>query len=341
MSNNKLHAAKRAKNDEFYTQMTDIEREMVHYRRQFVGKTIFCNCDDPEESNFWKYFYTNFDYLMLEGLISTHYEYDKQSYKLEVYRDTDTGMRGRICRTPLKGNGDFRSDECVELLKQVDIVITNPPFSLFREYVAQLMEYDKKFIIIGNINAITYKEIFPLIRDNKLWAGANSKGGTRKGNTLCFAIPEGHEVKNAVLSPDGKPLTQVSAWWFTNMDLKKRHDELFLYRHYHGKDHDRYPKYDNYDAIEVSKTVDIPCDYDGVMGVPITFLDKFNPDQFEIIGMCENKDLYGLKTRVYSSEECKQRYMELFGKKGTYDLNASGVVNGKKVYQRILIRRKH
>ena len=337
--NGNLHAAKRAKNDEFYTRRTDIEKEMVHYRRQFVGKTIFCNCDDPDWSNFWKYFYDNFDYLMLEGLISTHYETEGSSYKLEVYKDPETGLRGKVVKTPLIGNGDFRSDECVELLKQVDIVITNPPFSLFREYIAQLIEYDKQFIIMGNKNAITYKEVFPLIRDNKIWPGATSLNGGR-----WMILPEGMNIESskAKRDTDGRMILNVAGvCWFTNMDFPRRHEELFLYRHYHGKDHDMYPKYDNYDAIEVSKVVDIPCDYDGVMGVPITFLDKFNPEQFEIVGMCENKDLYGLKTRVYSSEECKQRYMELFGKKGTYDLNASGVVDGKKVYQRILIRRKY
>ena len=309
--NGNLHAAKRAKNDEFYTRRTDIEKEMVHYRKQFVGKTIFCNCDDPDWSNFWKYFYDNFDYLMLEGLISTHYETEGSSYKLEVYKDPETGLRGKVVKTPLIGNGDFRSDECVELLKQVDIVITNPPFSLFREYIAQLIEYDKKFIVIGNKNAVTYKEIFPLIRDNKMWIGGRSMNAD-----FWLRVPEGQPFEKMI---DNEPVKHIMGCWFTNMDLKKRHDELFLYRHYHGKDHDMYPKYDNYDAIEVSKVVDIPCDYDGVMGVPITFLDKYNPDQFEIIG----------------------HEHDLMGDGGSGIKEGQFIINGKGVYKRILIRRKH
>ena len=207
------------------------------------------------------------------------------------------------------------------LLDEADIVVTNPPFSLFREYVSILMEHQKKFVIIGNKNAITYKEIFPLLKDDAVWLGCESP---------CeFFTPEGMTKKVNGLTR-----------WFTNLDIKKCHEELILVKKYAGHENE-YPKYDNYDAIEVSKVVGIPLDYDGVMGVPITFLDKYSPDQFEIVGMCENLDLYGLKTRVYTSEECHQRYFELFGKPGTYDLNAAGVVNGKKVYQRILIRNKH
>ena len=226
-------------------------------------------------------------------------------------------------------NGDFRSAECLSALKEADIVVTNPPFSLFREFMALLMQYNKKFLIIGNKNAITYKEIFPLIKENLIWTGCRGFAG----GMWFFSDYEGKTEKII----GGKKVINVPSIWFTNLDHHKRHEKIDLYKTYSP---DEYPHYDNYDAIEVGKTAEIPCNYYGIMGVPITFLDKYNPDQFEIMGMCENMDLYGLKTRIYTSEECKQRYLELFGKNGTYDLNAAGVVNGKKVYQRILIRRK-
>lgn len=238
--------------------------------------------------------------------------------------------------TRLKGNGDFRSIECIELLKQADIVCTNPPFSLFREYIAQLVEYGKKFVVIGNQNAITYKEIFPLIKENKLWLGYQK--------VKKFMVPEYYEEKMTGFQIDErgqKWRSMGNVCWFTNLEHKKRYEEMILYRNYSPE---AYPKYDNYDAIEVSKVSDIPCDYDGVMGVPITFLDKYNRKQFEIVGMGENEDLYKLKTKVYTTAECKQAYQNKFNKKGTYDLNASGVliINGiqEKVYQRILIRKK-
>jgi len=236
--------------------------------------------------------------------------------------------------TKLRGNGDFRSAECVEMLKEADVVVTNPPFSLFREYVAQLIEYGKKFIIIGNQNAITYKEIFPLIKDNKLWLGYGFKGGAAHFYS-CYE-------DKATAGDHRKGMIRVSGvMWFTNIDHKKRHETLDLYKTYTPEE---YPRYDNYDAINVDKTADIPMDYPGVMGVPITFMDKYNPEQFEILGMCENEDLYGLKTRKYTTQECRQAYEDKFGKRGTYDLNASGVVIKKglreKVYQRILIRAK-
>jgi hypothetical protein len=244
----------------------------------------------------------------------------------------------------LKGDGDFRSDECIELLKQADVVCTNPPFSLFREYIAQLIEYKKKFIIIGNKNAITYKEIFPLIKEDKLWCGY-----TPMGIDMLFDIPQ--DVAEQFLAEkkegsaykivDGIVRGRSQSVWFTNLDHKKRHEELALVRDYTPKD---YPHYDNYDAIEVSKVVEIPKDYDGIMGVPISYLDKYNPEQFEILGMCENIDLYALKTKIYTTDECQQAYLAKFGKTGTYDLNASGVIvrNGlyEKVYQRILIRKR-
>lgn len=368
-TNASLNAANRAKNDEFYTLLTDIEKEMRHYRKHFKGKTVFCNCDDPFESNFFKYFVLNFNRLGLKKLIATCYvtspiagqqlslfdvvggEEDQRNkpYKAVVTKVYDTTGDGGVDMfdvaelfkshenelTELKGDGDFRSEECLTLLDEADIVVTNPPFSLFREYVATLIEHEKKFIIIGNSNAITYKEIFPLIMQNKLWLGV-----TRSGTgSMWFRVMDDFPKKSGQKIEDGiRYQTIGNSAWFTNLDVKKRHEEMILVNRYSPED---YPHYDNYDAIEVSKVVDIPYDYDGVMGVPITFLGKYNPDQFEIVGMCENLDLYGLKTRVYTSEECHQRYFELFGKPGTYDLNAAGVVNGKKVYQRILIRNKH
>ena len=251
----------------------------------------------------------------------------------EDLEDVKKMIRHRI--RYLKGDGDFRSEESIELLKEADVVVTNPPFSVFREYVAQLVEYDKKFIIIGNQNAITYKEIFPLIKDRKVWLGASIHSGDRE-----FRVPDSYPLNASGYRVDeegNKYIRVKGVRWFTNLDYKERHEDIILYKKYSEEE---YPYYDNYDAIEVSKTAEIPSDYDGVMGVPITFLDKYNPEQFEIVGMCENLDLYGLKTKIYTPQECRTRYFELFGKKGTYDLNASGVIAGKKVYQRILIRRR-
>lgn len=256
--NENLKKAKKEKNDEFYTQLTDIEKELRHYKKHFKDKIVFCNCDDPEYSNFWRYFSLNFEELGLKKLIATHYETHKQSYKLEMWKD-EAGVHSGI--KTLKENGDFRSTESLELLKEADIVVTNPPFSLFREYIEKLMKYEKKFLIIGNKNAITYKEFFPLLKENKVWIGYNSV----------------KEFKQ----PDGTIKKFGNIGWYTNLDIDKRHEDITVYRHYTPEE---YPKYDNYDAIEVSKVSDIPCDYDGVMGVPITFMDKYNPDQFEILG---------------------------------------------------------
>jgi hypothetical protein len=264
----KLHAANKAKNDEFYTQLSDIENELWHYRDFFRGKTILCNCDDPEWSNFWKYFAMNFDFFGIKKLIATHCEKGKQSYKLELCNDEnkDGKIDGKdLIKTDLSGDGDFRSPECVEILKEADIVITNPPFSLFREYVAQLMRYGKKFIVIGNQNAITYKEIFPLIKEGRMWLGYNSPAPE------CFMLPDGSITKRV------NGLTR----WFTNIDVEKEHESMILAKEYKGHE-DEYPHYDNYDAINVDKTGDIPKDYLGTMGVPITFLDRYNPEQFEI-----------------------------------------------------------
>ena len=293
MANKNLNAAKEAKKDEFYTQLEDINNELRHYREHFRGKTVLCNCDDPRVSNFFTYFAYNFEFLGLKRLITTCYKnqnmdlFSQNKCEQAIYLIYDGDKNGNnipdpeeIGIHPLKGDGDFRSKECIELLKQADIVVTNPPFSLFREYVAQLMEYDKKFLIIGHQNAVKYKEIFPLMMRNKLWLGYGFKGGA------------GHFISEyedkATAGDHRKGMIRVSGvHWFTNLDIQKRHESIILYKHY---SEDEYPKYANYDAIEVSKTELIPDDYDGLMGVPITFLDKYNPDQFEIIGNTSDTD---------------------------------------------------
>lgn len=315
--NENLHRAKDAKKDEFYTQYEDIQNELNHYEQHFKGKTVLCNCDDPFESNFCKFFLRNFNYLGLKRLICTSYStspvvgqqlslFDDENeplvqgngYVMDIKEvpmangrgvsddDIDALLRSKKRGVKkLKGDGDFRSEECIEYLKEADVVVTNPPFSLFREYVAQLMDYGKKFIIIGNKNAITYKEIFPLIKDNKLWVGV-----TPMTKDLHFISPQSHvdELiksgrKTSYVFENGVYLTRSPSIWFTNLDHNKRHEELILYKRYHGNE-DEYPRYANYDAIEVSKVSDIPCDYFEEVGVPITYLDKHNPDQFEIIG---------------------------------------------------------
>lgn len=370
-TNTALHAANRNKKDEFYTQLSDIEKELSHYREYFKDKIVLCNCDDPYESNFFKYFALNFNALGLKKLMVTCYdgspisgselplffELDenispkKVAYKVEITEIPDLDGNGatdlsdvqlllqsdKNIMQPLKGNGDFRSAECVELLKQADIVVTNPPFSLFREYVAQLVKYDKKFLIIGNQNSITTKDLFPLIKDNKIWLGVTMNGSNR-----WFRVPDDYEMTPSMKIEDGVKYCFVkSVVWYTNIEHNKRKEELILWRLYSPEE---YPHYENYDAIEVGNVNNIPVDYNGVIGVPVTFLHKYNPSQFEILGMCENEDLYQLKTKVYSSAECKQAYLDRFGKRGVYDLNASGVIitNGKreKVYSRILIRKK-
>ena len=288
--NSNLHNAKRAKNDEFYTQLSDIEKEMAHYKDFFKGKVVYCNCDDARESNFFKFFSNNFESLGLKKLITTGYKENGKGVKL-VYEGDKNGSfmvdDEEVVMTELEGNGDFRSEECIDPLKECDVVVTNPPFSLFREYVAQLMKYGKKFLIIGSMNAITYKEIFPYIKNNELWLGMNW-------------------VKDFV-QPNGEVKKFGNICWYTNIGHSRRNTELDLYKNYSA---DEYPKYDNYDAIEVSKVSEIPMDYEGVMGVPITFLDKYCPTQFEIIKF----------------------------RKGDDDKDLS--VNGKCPYFRILIRKK-
>lgn len=298
--NSNLHTAKKAKNDEFYTQLTDIEKEMRFYKEQFKDKVVYCNCDDARDSNFFKYFANNFEHLGLKKLITTGYKEDGHGVVL-VYEGDKNGNRkvddDEVAVTELKGNGDFRSEECIEFLKEADVVVTNPPFSLFREYVKQLMDFGKNFIIIGNGNAVTYKEIFPLIKENKLWMGA-SKG---IGGKFSFIVPETYEGK-FISVENGVRIGQINnACWFTNIEHKKRNTPIDLFKHYNSNE---YPKYDNYDAIE-SRTDYIPMDYDGVIGVPITFLDKYCPEQFEIIGLdryVEDNPHYGHRFTILGKE---------------------------------------
>ena len=319
--NDNLHKAKRAKADEFYTQLSDIENECQHYWEHFKGKTILCNCDDPRVSNFFRYFSLNFEHLGLKKLIATCYKsnqiekFSEQNSERAVYIEYEGDKNGNrqvdnneLEVKELQGDGDFRSKECIELLKEADIVVTNPPFSLFREYVAQLIEYEKKFLIIGNINAVTYKEFFKLIKENKCWIGASIHSGDRK-----FGVPDNYQLNAATcgIDEDGKKFIRVKGVrWFTNLDYKERHEELILYKNYTPEE---YPKYDNYDAIEVKKTAEIPMDYNGVMGVPITFLDKYNPEQFEILGLDDHR----VQWRGRGPE-----------------------INGKCVYRRIIIKKK-
>lgn len=318
-----LTSAKKSKNDEFYTQLSDIDRELKHYKKHFKGKVVLCNCDDPRVSNFFHFFSYNFEKFGLKKLIATCYKNQnidlfstneaEQAIYLEYEGDKNNNNIPDIEEIgvkPLKGDGDFRSQECIELLKQADIVVTNPPFSLFREYVAQLIEYDKQFLIIGNINAISYKEIFKLIMENKAWLGVNMGRGISG-----FIVPSHYELYGTEARVDEKGNRIVATnncLWLTNLDNPKRHEELILFKKYDPKE---YPTYDNYNAINVDKTKDIPMDYKGIIGVPITFLDKFNPDQFEIIGQMAT-------TKI---DEFNFGYP---------------YVNGSKIYARILIRNK-
>lgn len=381
MANSNLTNAKRAKNDEFYTQYHDIEKEVSAYLDYnpdvFKGKTILLPCDDPEWSNFTKFFAQNFDRFGLKKLISTSYAVDSKKYKIKYeptlfelndpqydYKKTkkhgkifildhDKSGDGRIDVNDLEwhylqGDGDFKSDEIKKLRDEADIIVTNPPFSMFREFLSWITEAEKHFLIIGNMNAITYKESFPLIKSDKMWLG----NGFHAGNAY-FSTPFIKEYAGGVYNPETGLVKFRNVCWFTNLDHGRRHQKLPLMsmaenlkfsKHKEIKGKNAYEHYENYDAIEVPFTDSIPSDYNGIMGVPISFLDKYSPEQFEIVGMCENEDLYGLKTKVYKTAECKQAYLDKFGKKGTYDLNASGVVlrGGllEKVYQRVLIRHR-
>ncbi|ROS88133.1 modification methylase [Muribaculaceae bacterium Isolate-039 (Harlan)] len=336
MANKNLNKAKEAKKDEFYTQLEDINNELRHYREHFRGKTVLCNCDDPRVSNFFKYFAYNFEFLGLKKLIATCYKsqdvnlFSEGTSEEAVYLVYEGDKNGNnipdedeIEVLPLKGDGDFRSAECIEFLKEANIVVTNPPFSLFREYVAQLIKYDKKFLIIGNVNAVTYKEIFPLIMSNQIWFGASIHSGDRK-----FWVPDDYKLEAAGCGIDetGRKFIRVKGVrWFTNLDYKERHEDIILFKQYNP---DEYPSYINCDAIEVSKTSDIPMDYDGKMGVPITFLDKYNPEQFEILG--KSSDVADM-TEIRKMDNVQ-------GGGPRFYVMKNGVPT--RMYERILIRRK-
>ena len=380
MANKTLTKAKAAKNDEFYTQFYDIETEMEAYleynRDVFRGKTVLLPCDDPEWSNFTRYFAQNFETLGLKKLISTSFAPESKTYKcgyqLSLFEtespkfDKDkTKTHGKIFVLTedttgdgvinlddlqwdyLNGDGDFRSEEVTKLRDEADIIVTNPPFSLFREFVAWIMEANKEFVIIGNQNAITYKEIFPLLMNNEIWLGNGFKGGN-----AFFRVVEDRDYASGVYDKTTGLVKFRNCCWFTNIDHGRRHQPLRLMTEAENIRFSKhkeikgigYQKYENYDAIEVNYCDAIPSDYDGIMGVYSTFFDKYCPEQFEIVGMCENKDLYKLKTKIYSTEECKAAYYNKFNKKGTYDLNASGVLlkDGilEKVFQRVLIRKR-
>ena len=359
MANKDLKNANKAKKDEFYTQITDIEKECLNYWDHFRGKTVLCNCDDPYESNFFKYFALNFKFLGLKKLIATCYagspianrelslfddeapqnKTTKTPHKIEITEIPDFNQDGAVDLTDVKlllgsnknhltrlaGDGDFRSKECMDILKQADIVVTNPPFSLFREYITQLMEFNKKFLIIGNINAVTYKEVFPLFKENKVWLGKSINSGDRE-----FRVPDYYPLTAVGFRVDengAKYIRVKGVRWFTNLDYKKRHEDLFLYKKYNATE---YPTYDNYDAINVDKTQEIPMDYNGAMGVPITFLDKYNPDQFEIIGLANDKreknDAF-IQANPFYLDEGHKNFVGF-------------VINGKATYARIVIKRK-
>lgn len=357
--NTSLRNANKAKQDEFYTQLTDIENELKHYKEHFIGKIVFCNCDDPYESNFFKYFAMNFNHLGLKKLIATCYDNspiaytqlslfgegngksfpnnNRHAYKIEIIKVEDYNNDGAVdlvdvrlllqnnknTLSRLKGDGDFRSEECIELLKQSDIVVTNPPFSLFREYVAQLIEYNKKFIILGNMNAITYREIFPLLKENKMWAGCGFNMSMIYRTTYTNTLEANRKyVRAKGYNPDDNFIKVPAVNWYTNLDIAKRYEDLILYKKYTLE---QYPKYDNYNAINIDKVSDIPYDYDGLMGVPITFLDKYNPNQFEIVDAINRYAILDIfntneKVRKTKSHTCN--------------------INGQATYFRIILRRK-
>ena len=353
MANKNLNAAKTAKKDEFYTQMTDIERELQHYWKHFRDKVVLCNCDDPYESNFFKYFALRFNQLGLKKLICTCYngspvqgnelmidfgdfteEPKKIAYKVEITEVKDLNGDGAVDLSDVQyllkndknvigtlKTGDFRDPECIELLKQSDIVVTNPPFSLFREYIGQLMEYEKKFLIIGNQGAIIYKEIFPSVINNKIWLGYGFKGGAAHFVSPYDDIATANDHREGMIRVSG-------VHWFTNMEIPKRNEEIDLVCRYTPEE---YPQYDNYNAINVNRTQDIPCDYDGIMGVPITFLDKYNPNQFEIVWQASGNTRASAPSTVLK---------EVGYKVHPEDRGGCGVVKGKRQYSRILIRNK-
>lgn len=336
-SNTNLHKAKNVKNDEFYTQLSDIENELRHYKDHFRNKVVYCNCDDPRVSNFFHYFSYNFEHLGLKKLIATCYKnqdvdlFSTHDSEQAVYLEYTGDKNGNsvpdaneIGVQPLQGDGDFRSPESIELLQQADIVVTNPPFSLFREYVSQLIQYNKKFVLIGNKNIITYKEIFKLIKEDKMWVG-----NTPMSTDMLFDVTENYAKELVEKKKEGSGYKIVGdvvkgraqANWFTNLDIDKRHEDLILHKKYSPEE---YPSYDNYDAINVDKTKDIPFDYAGPMGVPITYLDKYNPEQFEILGLSASAG--------YSQE--------IVGIPFLGNKDARPLINGKNTYARIFIKNK-
>lgn len=346
--NQGVRLAKKRKKDEFYTQLSDIEKELKYYKAHFKGKIVYCNCDDPKISNFFHYFSYNFDKLGLRKLISTCYknrqmnlfsQNDSESAICLEYEGTrhEYGIptKDQIRVYTLKEDGDFRSEECIQLLKQSDIVVTNPPFSLFREYVTQLIEHKKKFLVIGNLNAISYKTIFPLFQENLVWLGASIKSGDRE-----FGVPDNYPLTaaNSRIDENGNKFVRVKGVrWFTNLDYKQRHEDLILYKRYSP---DEYKHYYNFDAINVNKTKEIPKDWDGIMGVPITFLDKCNPDQFQIIGLGIANLGKSIGVKPYTPEH--RIYRKEVQRRAAVDGDLYMVENGKvKVtYARILIKNK-
>ena len=302
-ANANLHKAKNAKNDEFYTQLTDVSKELMHYKEHFKNKIVFCNCDDPTWSAFWKYFHLNFSVLGLKKLISTHYDKNNPTYKMEYTGGDDNNIEVGV-KTPLEGNGDFRNQECLDILDEADIVVTNPPFSLFREYVAVLMEHNKKFLIIGNKNAVEYSEVFTPMKSNGLWMGYTSPS--------IFDTPNGLSKK-----------VQGLCRWFTNLDIEKRQEKIIMWKTYCEEE---YPHYDYIDAIEVGKVADIPKDYDGIMGVPLTFMDSYNPEQFEIID-CTN-GTYAILDILKINEDLRKNHRRICS------------INDVPKYARLLIRKK-
>lgn len=326
ISNNGLNAARSSKKDEFYTLLPDIEKELRHYTEHFKNKTVFCNCDDPEESNFWHYFEMNFEKLGLKKLISTHYHESLSTFKQELF--IDKNGKKKLIKTNLEQNGDFRSPESVAILKEADICVTNPPFSLFREFITQLIDYDKQFLVLGSINAATTKNIFPLIRDKKLWIGQSIRSGDRE-----FRVPDDYPLQAAsyrVDSHGNKYIRVKGVRWFTNMDYPDRHKNIALcYKYYN--DPKKYPTYENFNAIEVGRVKEIPIDYNGLMGVPITFLDKYSPDQFEIVMLANGNARTNVPSDVLAEVGYRQH---------SEDRGGVGIINGQRVYARIIIRRK-
>ena len=346
--NTNLTLAKANKKDEFYTQLSDIERELKHYKKHFKDKVVLCNCDDPRVSNFFHFFSCNFEKFGLKKLIATCYKnqdsdlFSQNNSERAIYLEYTGDKNGNnvpdvseIGIKHLQGDGDFRSKECIELLKQADIVVTNPPFSLFREYVAQLVEYDKKFVIIGNLNALTYRDIFKLVKENKLWFGHSIHSGDRE-----FRVPQDYPLNAAGSRVDeegNKYIRVKGVRWYTNLDFNERHEDLILYKKYNEEE---YPKYENFDAINVDVTKDIPVDYAGAMGVPITFIDKYNPDQFEIIGLGISNS--GIEIGVQPYKEEHKKYRKEIQKRGAVDGDLYMMTNGvvDVPYARIIIKNK-